>query len=47
MPLIQSTSKAAVGKNTAELIRSGRPAKQAYAIAKDTQRKALAKKRGK
>lgn len=34
MPLIKSLSKKAVQQNTAELIASGRPAEQAYAIAK-------------
>ena len=40
MPLIKSVSKKAVQQNTAELIASGRPANQAYAIAKDVQRNA-------
>lgn len=40
MPLIKSVSKKAVQQNTAELIASGRPAEQAYAIAKDVQRDA-------
>jgi hypothetical protein len=40
MPLIKSLSKKAVQQNTAELIASGRPAEQAYAIAKDVQRDA-------
>lgn len=40
MPLIKSVKDAAVRKNTAELIASGRPADQAYAIAKDVQRDA-------
>lgn len=40
MPLIKSVSKKAVQQNTEELIASGRPANQAYAIAKDVQRNA-------
>lgn len=40
MPLIKSLSKKAVQQNTAELIASGRPAEQAYAIAKGVQRDA-------
>lgn len=44
MPLKKGTSKKTVQENTAELIRSGKSPKQAYAIAKDAQRKA--KKRG-
>lgn len=40
MPLIKSVKGSAVRENTAELIASGRPAKQAYAIAKDVQRDA-------
>ena len=40
MPLIKSGKKAAVNKNTAKLIGEGYPPKQAYAIAKDVQRKA-------
>lgn len=43
MPLIKSVSKKAVQENTKELIASGRDPKQAYAIAKDVQRKALRK----
>lgn len=41
MPLIKSVAKKAVQANTKELIASGRNHKQAYAIAKDVQRKAL------
>lgn len=44
MPLIKSAGKKAVQQNTEELIASGRPANQAYAIAKDVQRKARLKK---
>lgn len=40
MPLIKSVSKKAVQQNTEELIASGRPSNQAYAIAKDVQRNA-------
>lgn len=43
MPLIDSSSHAALIKNTDELIRSGRTPAQAYAIAKDKQREAAAK----
>jgi hypothetical protein len=44
MPLDKSGSKASVGKNVKELMDSGRPQKQAVAIALDTKRRA---KRGK
>jgi hypothetical protein len=40
MPLDKSGSKASVGKNIAELEKSGRPQKQAVAIALDVQRRA-------
>lgn len=40
MPLIKSVKESVVRKNTAELIASGRPADQAYAISKDVQRDA-------
>ena len=40
MTLIKSVKGSAVRKNTAELIHSGRPADQAYAIAKDVRRDA-------
>ncbi len=47
MPLIKSSSKAAVGKNIRELKSTGKyPQKQAVAIALDTQRKAKGAKRG-
>jgi hypothetical protein len=39
MPLIKSGGKEAVGKNISELKSSGRPQKQAVAIALDNQRK--------
>jgi len=40
MPLNKSGSKKAVGANISELVRSGRPQKQAIAIALDVQRRA-------
>lgn len=40
MPLVKSVSKKAVQQNTEELIASGRPANQAYAIANGVKRKA-------
>lgn len=40
IPLIKSVIKKAVQQNTEELIASGRPDNQAYAIAKDVQRNA-------
>lgn len=43
MPLVKSVKQAAVRKNTEELIASGRDPKQAYAIAKDVQRRAMRK----
>lgn len=43
MPLIKSPTKKAVQKNTGKLIAEGYPSKQAYAIAKDVQRKAQGK----
>lgn len=45
MPLVKSPSKKAVQQNTAREIAAGRPAKQAYAIAKSVQREAQAKQR--
>lgn len=47
MPLIKGKSQKIVEKNTQELITSGRDPKQAYAIAKDVQRKVLSKPRAK
>lgn len=44
MPLSKGQSKAAFGKNVAELLKSGRPQKQALAIAFDVKRKAKAGK---
>lgn len=43
MPLIKSVKQSAVLQNTEELIQSGRDHKQAYAIAKDVQRRAVKK----
>ncbi|AQN31648.1 hypothetical protein C_9 [Escherichia phage vB_EcoP_C] len=43
MPLIKSVKQAAVLQNTEELIQSGRDPKQAYAIAKDVQRRTMKK----
>ncbi|URC25458.1 hypothetical protein [Escherichia phage EC120] len=43
MPLIKSVKQSAVRQNTEELIQSGRDPKQAYAIAKAVQRRALKK----
>lgn len=43
MPLIQSKKESAVRQNTQELIASGRDPKQAYAITKDVQRRAMRK----
>nr|DAP74237.1 MAG TPA: hypothetical protein [Caudoviricetes sp.] len=43
MPLVKSIKEKAVRQNTEELIKSGRDPKQAYAIAKDVQRRALKK----
>lgn len=40
MPLIKSTKKFARAKNIAELVKAGKPVKQAVAIAYDVQRKA-------
>ena len=43
MPLIKSVKQSAVRQNIEELIQSGRDPKQAYAIAKEVQRRALKK----
>jgi len=43
MPLIKSKKESAVRQNTQELIASGRDPKQAYAIAKAVQRRAMRK----
>ena len=44
MPLQKSASKAAFKSNVREMVKSGRPVKQAVAAAYATQRKARAKK---
>jgi hypothetical protein len=44
MPLKKSTSKAAFKSNVREMVKSGRPVRQAVAAAYSTQRKARAKK---
>ena len=44
MPLKKSASKAAFKANIREMVKSGRPVKQAVAAAYSTQRKAAAKK---
>lgn len=46
MPLDKSGSKESVGKNIRELKASGRPQKQAIAIAMDTQRRAKGYSKG-
>ncbi len=46
MPLDKTGSKASVGKNIRELKETGRPHKQAVAIALDTQRKAKGYNKG-
>lgn len=43
MPLKKGKSKETISKNISELVRSGRPRKQAIAIALDTARKSGAK----
>lgn len=43
MPLIKAVKQAAVRQNTEELVQSGRDPKQAYAIAKDVQRRTMKK----
>lgn len=43
MPLVKSVKQSAVRQNTEELIKSGRDPKQAYAIAKDVQRRTMKK----
>jgi hypothetical protein len=45
MPLKKTSSEKDVSKNISELVKEGRPQKQAVAIAKETQR--TAKKKGK
>lgn len=43
MPLIRSVKQSAVRQSTEEFIQSGRDPTQAYAIAKDIQRRTLKK----
>jgi hypothetical protein len=45
MPLVKSSSKAAFRKNIRAEVRSGKPVKQAVAIAYSVKRKAQSKKR--
>jgi hypothetical protein len=45
MPLDKSGSQESVGKNIKELMHSGRPQKQAIAIAMDVKRRAVGMKR--
>ena len=45
MPLIKSSRKKAIEENTERLIKEGRPANQAYAIANDVARKAKKEKK--
>ena len=45
MPLIKSSSEKAVGRNIGELVRSGRPQRQAVAIALDLARR-IRRRRG-
>ncbi len=45
MPLVKSTSKKAVSKNIATEVAAGKPAKQAVAIALNTQRMAKHERR--
>lgn len=47
MPLIKSSSKKAFEKNLSELLASGRPRKQALAIAFDVKRKRKRKRKKK
>lgn len=46
MPLVKSTSKTAFRKNIAAEVKSGKPVKQAVAIAYSTQREAAKKSGG-
>jgi hypothetical protein len=45
MPLVKSSSKAAFRKNIKAEVKSGKPVKQAVAIAYSVKRRAAAKKR--
>ena len=47
MPLSKGTTRKSVSKNISELVHSGRPQKQAIAIALDVRRRALARHKGK
>jgi len=47
MPLKKGKSKKVIGQNIGELVRSGRPQRQAIAIAMNKAGKARKKKRGK
>ena len=46
MPLVRGKSKKAISKNISELVRSGRPQRQAVAIAMDRGGRGRKKKKG-